>query len=128
MSMDGLIFLTGSCVYPTLEMIWRGRTHYSMAIAGGVCLSLINRVCCEKMRRQGLAARCAAGAAIVTGVELAIGLVVNRWLDFQVWDYSDVPFNLFGQVCLPYSLLWFGISLPAMALCELCRKSEPFFS
>ena len=124
MSLDGLIFLTGSCAYPTLEMVWRGKTHYSMALAGGVCLYLINKVCCEKMRGRKISARCLAGAGIITGVELATGLVVNNMLGYQVWDYSNVPMNILGQVCLPYTLLWFGLSLPAMALCEMCKKSD----
>lgn len=124
MSLDGLIFLTGSCAYPTLEMVWRGKTHYSMALAGGVCLYLINKVCCEKMQGRKISARCLAGAGIITGVELATGLVVNNMLGYNVWDYSNVPMNILGQVCLPYTLLWFGLSLPAMALCEMCKKSD----
>lgn len=122
--MDGLLFLTGSCVYPTLEMVWRGRTHYSMAIAGGVCLTLIGRVCCGRLRHRSLAVRCLAGSGIITGVELLTGLVVNEWLGFGVWDYSGVPLNILGQVCLPYSLLWCALTLPAMALCDLFRRLE----
>ncbi len=123
--MDGLLFLTGSCAYPTLEMVWRGRTHYSMAIAGGVCLALIGRVCCGRLRQRGLAVRCLAGSGIITGVELFTGLIVNRWLHFGVWDYSGAPLNILGQVCLPYSLLWAALTLPAMALCELLARVEP---
>lgn len=124
MSYEGLIFLTGSCAYPTLEMIWRGRTHYSMAIAGGVCLYLINKICCEKLSDHSLYLRCIAGATIITGVEFAAGLIVNDILRFNVWDYSGMPLNIMGQICLPYSLLWIGLSLPAMALCEVCKKSK----
>jgi len=42
MSKDGILFLAGSCAYPTLEMAWRGSTHYSMAIAGGKCKCMID--------------------------------------------------------------------------------------
>ncbi len=122
MSKDGFLFLTGSCAYPTLEMIWRGRTHYSMALAGGVCLCLINKVCCEKMRDSKLHFRCFAGSAIITVVEFVTGLLFNDLLGQQVWDYSNMPMNVMGQVCLPYSLLWYGLSLPAMALCDACGK------
>lgn len=124
MSKEGLIFLTGSCAYPTLEMIWRGRTHYSMALAGGVCLYLINKVCCEKMQGKHISSRCVAGSAIITGIELATGLVFNDLMGCNVWDYSNMPMNIMGQVCLPYSLLWCGLSLPAMALCEICKKTQ----
>lgn len=116
--------MTGSCAYPTLEMIWRGRTHYSMALAGGLCMVLIEKVCCQKMSGKSIPARCFAGSAIITGVELGTGLVVNDLLELNVWDYSDMPMNLLGQVCLPYSLLWFGLTLPAMALCKVLRKVE----
>lgn len=26
-----------------------------------------------------------------------------------VWDYSAAPFNLLGQICLPFTLLWFPL-------------------
>lgn len=122
MSVDSLIFLAGSCAYPTLEMIWRGRTHYSMALAGGVCMYLINKVCCERMENSSISARCLTGSAIITGVELTAGLIVNDLMDLNVWDYSNMPLNIMGQVCLPYSLLWAALSLPAMALCDIFRK------
>ena len=123
MSKDGILFLAGSCAYPTLEMAWRGRTHYSMAIAGGVCLCLIDWVCCGSLERKSLFTRCLAGAGLITGVELAAGLIVNTGLGLGVWDYSKLPLNILGQVCLP-SALWFGLTGPAMALCRLCRRAE----
>lgn len=116
--------MTGSCAYPTLEMLWRGRTHYSMAIAGGMCMVLIERVCCQQMAGKSIPLRCLAGSGIITGVELGVGLVVNDILKLDVWDYSHMPMNILGQVCLPYSLLWFGLTLPAMALCKVLRKVE----
>ena len=124
MSKEGLLFLTGSCAYPTLEMIWRGRTHYSMAIAGGMCLVLIEKICCEQLAGKSIPVRCLAGSGIITGVELGVGLLVNDLFKLNVWDYSDLPMNLLGQVCLPYSLLWFGLTLPAMALCKVLRRAE----
>lgn len=124
MNCDGLIFLAGSCAYPTLEMLWRGRTHYSMALAGGVCLYLINKICCEKLADRKIFLRCVAGSAIITGVEFGIGVIFNDILKMNVWDYSDMPLNIFGQVCLPYSVLWLALTVPAMALCEMCKRSE----
>jgi len=39
-------------------------------------------------------------------IEFFLGLVVNAQL--QLWDYSDLPFNIMGQVCLQNSLC-FGV-------------------
>lgn len=124
MRKDSILFLTGSCAYPTLEMAWRGHTHYSMALAGGVCLCLIDHICCGMLEGRSLFTRCLAGSGLITGVELAAGIIVNQLLGLGVWDYSDMPMNIMGQVCLPYSVLWFGLTLPAMALCGLLRESR----
>lgn len=124
MNKDSILFLTGSCAYPTLEMAWRGHTHYSMALAGGVCLLLIDHVCCGVLEGHSLFTRCLAGSGLITGVELMAGILVNQVFGLGVWDYSDMPMNLMGQVCLPYSVLWFGLTLPAMALCGLLRESR----
>lgn len=124
MKKESILFLTGSCAYPTLEMAWRGYTHYSMALAGGICLCLIDRVCCGVLEGKSLLTRCMAGAGVITSVEMAAGLIVNRALDLHIWDYSKMPLNIMGQVCLPYSILWCGLTLPAMALCQLCRRNS----
>lgn len=120
MKKNSLIFIMGSGLYPTLEVLWRGYTHSSMALAGGICMVLINKICCEKMQKKSLAAKCAAGSLIITGVEFLIGILVNRVLRLNVWDYSTLPLNIMGQICLPFSLIWFFLTIPAAALCRWC--------
>ena len=46
----------------------------------------------------------------VTSCEFITGIIVNKWLNLNVWDYSNVPFQLFGQICLPFMAL-FGFSI-----------------
>lgn len=36
-------------------------------------------------------------------------MLVNRVMHLGVWDYSAAPFNLLGQICLPFTLLWFPL-------------------
>lgn len=55
-------------------------------------------------------AKCLAGAVIITAVELVFGIAFNLILKEHVWDYSNVPLNFLGQICLPFSLLWFLLS------------------
>ena len=38
------------------------------------------------------------------------GCIVNLLLGFHVWDYSDLPLNILGQICIPFSIIWFFIS------------------
>ena len=121
---EALLFLTAAaCI---LHWKWPGGAgrDSSMALAGGLCLCLIDRVCCSRLKDRDMLSRCTAGAGVITGVEFALGILLNRVLGLRIWDYSEVPLNLLGQVCLPYSLLWLGLSLPAIALCELLHGTE----
>ena len=54
--------------------------------------------------------RALLGAGLITGVEFLSGCVLNLWLRWAVWDYSRLPGNLLGQICLPFTLLWFPVS------------------
>ena len=60
-------------------------------------------------------------ALVVTAMEFAAGLVLNVWMGLGIWDYSDLPYNLLGQVCLLYMNLWFLLSLPAILLDDWLR-------
>ena len=58
----------------------------------------------------------------ITGIEFLTGVVVNIVLKMNVWDYSAMPGNILGQVCLPYSLLWFFLTIPALGVCAWFEK------
>ena len=112
----GILFIFGTIGYPLLELLWRGRTHWSMALAGGICMVLLLLISRFPFPCPFL---WLCGALAITGVEFAIGCVVNRWLHLGVWDYSALPLNLWGQISLPFSLLWFALSIPGIALCRV---------
>lgn len=111
------LFFTGSIVYPMMEIFCRGKTDFSMALAGGVCLCLINNVCNSKLKEKPIAVKCFAGSGIITAVEFLVGVFVNIILKLDVWDYSHLPLNIMGQICLPFSVLWFFLTIPAMQIC-----------
>ena len=116
-----LLLLTGGVLYCTIEMLFRGHTHISMAFCGAVCFFLIYRFD-QKKHRWSLPWRALIGAVMITAVELVAGCILNLWLGLGVWDYSDMPYQLAGQICLPFSCLWFLFSIPACLLCKWIRK------
>lgn len=61
------------------------------------------------------------GACIITSVEFICGCIVNLLLGWNVWNYSDMPFNVLGQVCMPYMVLWFLLSGVAIILDDWLR-------
>lgn len=122
-----VLFYLGGCAYMGLELLWRGYSHGSMFLAGGLCFLLIGHLNAVQPRLV-LPLRILAGAGIITMVELLFGLLVNR--EYAVWDYRGSPGNLWGQICPAFMLLWVVLSLPALGLHDflekkLCRRVSP---
>ena len=113
-------FLLGGAAYGAIELAWRGHTHWTMLAAGGLCYVFMYLIA----SRTGLGRvwQYLLCAAAVTAIEFITGAVVNVALGWGVWDYSDRPLNLYGQVCLLYSLYWLGLSIPGCALARLLRR------
>ena len=112
-------FCIGGGSYVGLELLWRGWSHGSMFLAGGICLLLIGQLE-EYKTPKPLFLRVLAGAGIITAVELASGLLVNR--DYRVWDYRGCWGNVLGQICPGYSLLWIPVSGAALCLHALLKR------
>ena len=105
-----MLFLLGGTGYVLIELLYRGRSHYSMFLAGGVCFLLLGKL--EEVEpRLPDWARPLVGAGIITMVELAAGLLFNR--DYSVWDYRNVPGNFCGQICPRFTLLWIPLAWTA---------------
>ena len=102
-------FSCGAILYPSLEVLWRGHSHYSMALCGGLCAVLL-------LYLNGLwpvlarPVRALLGACLICLVEFLFGVVFNLFFSMAVWDYSALRYNLMGQICLRYFLLWLGFS------------------
>ena len=62
-------------------------------------------------------------AMVITAVELAFGEVVNRAMGLGVWDYSELPLNFMGQICLPFSAIWLALSFPALLAARVLRTA-----
>ena len=106
-----LLGAIGGTGYVGLELLWRGRSHWSMFLAGGACFLLIGHL--RELRKPAqLPFQILSSAGIITMVELAAGLLINR--RYAVWDYRNMPGNFLGQICLPYCLLWLPVSLLAL--------------
>jgi uncharacterized membrane protein len=113
------IWLFGGITYGLIEILWRGHTHYSMVITGGICFLVIYRL--SELERN-IVVKSIMGALAITAIELTVGVVVNIIFGLGVWDYSEVPLNLLGQICPIYTLLWFLLCIPGMHMCREIRK------
>lgn len=113
------VYLLGALGYGGVEMLWRGRTHWTMLLLGGLCFLCIyliaTRLALPLWKKWLLC------AAIITVLEFFCGCLVNLRLGWDVWDYSSVPGNLLGQICPLYTVYWFLLSVPCTGLSYAVR-------
>ena len=114
------LFCTGGLGYGMIELMWRGGTHISMFFAGGICFFIIGSLD-EFEYKPSLWTQAVLSGALITAVEFLSGLLVNLLLGLDVWDYSGLPMNVMGQICLPFSALWVLLSVPAIYLEDYLR-------
>lgn len=111
----------GGVLYGSIEMLFRGRTHWSMLILGALCFIIVGLINEFFSWKTPILLQMLISAVIITILEFITGLIVNIWLDWNVWDYSNQWGNLLGQICPLFSALWFLISLPAIVLDDYLR-------
>ena len=113
------LFSLGGLAYCALELLWRGRTHFSMFLAGGTSLLLLGKLNRAEPKLP-LFLRAVVGSGIITMVELAAGLLFNR--DHRIWDYRDQWGNWLGQICPLFSLLWISIAALVLLIYDPVEK------
>lgn len=115
------LFCVGGGLYTAIELLWRGYSHISMFFLGGVCFIAIGAINELFPWSLGFVWQSLIGAALVTALELVSGIILNLWLGLGVWDYSTMPCNLWGQICLPYSMAWVALSAVAIVIDDWLR-------
>ncbi len=111
----------GGIAYMALEVVWRGYSHWTMGILGGICficLGLINEILSWD---TPLLIQMAIGCVVITMLEFITGCIVNLGLGWNVWDYSQYPLNLLGQISVRSSVLWYFLSAIGIVLDDVIR-------
>ena len=117
---DLILFMMFGSFYVAIEILFRNKSDRSMFVLGGLCGVLIGLLN-EWTTNMSIKKQCLISAIIVTVLEFITGYIVNIKLGLGVWDYSRMPFNLCGQICLLYSVLWYFLSLVAIWVDDYLR-------
>ena len=121
-----VFFIVGAVGYGALELLWRGYTHPTMLIAGGICFMIFSLIA-DRFYTIPLIIKATLAAVSVTAVEIIFGLVFNLGFGLGVWDYTNRPLNLYGQICLPFSLLWCALGIVFIPIAEaINEKFKPY--
>lgn len=117
-----ILFGIGGLLYYVIEILWRGYSHWTMFLLGGFCFVLIGLINEIFTFQIPIVKQMLISTVIITVAEFMCGCIVNLWLGWGIWDYSELPMNILGQICLPYSILWFFLSLIAIILDDYLRN------
>ena len=116
-----ILFGIGGLVYTMIELTWRRYTHWTMFLLGGICF-LYAGVQNEYIEWEyPLWKQILRVDIFVVLAEFISGCIINLWLKWGVWDYSDMPFNLLGQICPTYALLWIPVCAVAIVFDDYLR-------
>lgn len=105
------LFITGGFAYFYMEIAFRGYSHYSMIICAGLAFIICGSTKKLFKKRISFVSQMIFSCLVITLLEFITGYIVNIRLGMNVWDYSDLPYNFMGQICLFYSLLWLSLSI-----------------
>lgn len=116
-----ILFLIGGLVYVLIELAYRGYSHWSMFILGGICFIAIGSINNYIDYDMPILLQSIIASVIITLFEFICGYIINIKLGWNVWDYSELPFNIKGQICLPFSIIWMGIGMLAIFIDDYIR-------
>ena len=131
-----VLFLLCSVIYCGIEIVYRGWTHWSMALLSGIlgvlCIDTPNNIFGYDL---DYSLQVLASTIICTLGEGITGLVVNVKMGLNVWDYSTLPFTFFwGQCNLFFVFAWaliiglFGIFFCDAYWYYICKDNEqPYY-
>ena len=117
-----VIFFIFGVSYVFLEVFYRGHSDVSMFFVGCLCgllIGLINEI----TPKMPVLLQMLLGSVIVTFIEFVTGYILNIKLGLHIWDYSNLRFNILGQVSLLFSMLWFFLSYIVIKLDDCIRDN-----
>lgn len=116
-----ILWILGGMLYIALELVWRGHSHWTMFVLGGLCFGVIGLVNERIPWDMPIWQQALIGSGLITILEFITGCIVNLYFGWNIWDYSNMPLNILGQICVSYMILWIPVSAGAVVLDDWLR-------
>lgn len=114
-----ILFCVGFCTYSIIEILFRGYTYFTMGITGGIAFLIIDQINNKISWDLDLLIQGIIGSTVVTFLEFMIGIFCLRNNLSPMWDYSSMPLNYNGIICLPFSIIWIFVSILGIWIADL---------
>ena len=124
-----LLWIWVGALYFFGEVIWKtsqGRAEmisWTMFLLAIILAIPLERFGAELPWKMSLLLQAFICSIAITIVEFIAGCVFNLWLNLHIWDYSNLPGNLLGQVCPQFMVLWFILSIVGIVMLDWMRYS-----
>lgn len=115
-----ILLLIGGAAYHCIELLARGVSHWTMFLVGGICFILVG-IINEITPKMPLIRQMLISAIIITAIEFVAGCILNLWLGWNIWDYSDEFGNCLGQICPKHTIYWFLLSSVGIVVDDYIR-------
>ena len=93
-----------------------------MLFVGGLCGVLVGSINqMPKFYKMAVWKQAVIGTVLTLVVEYISGYVLNIKMGLDIWDYSDMYFNLNGQICFEFAVIWFLLMPTAIWLEDYIR-------
>lgn len=126
------LFMIGGSMYYIVELLFRGYSHWSMFILGGMCFYYAGIQNEYVSWNYPLWKQLIKVESFVLISEFITGCIVNLWLGWNVWDYSNLAGNILGQTSWQFALLFLPLCLVAIILDDylrywLFKEEKPYY-
>lgn len=106
-----MIFGIFGALYYSLELIYDGTSHWGMFVCAGLT-GVTSSYILKHYNRLSMVIKALLITMVILILEFISGYILNIYFNLNVWDYSLLPFNLYGQICLYFGLIWFFLFGP----------------
>ena len=115
------LFWVGGSVYIEIELLYRGYTHWSMFVLAGIVFVTVGWMneCIFDWHTQ-FGWQVLIATLWDTGLEYTCGVIL-RHFGLQVWDYSNVPLNVDGLICVPFMFIWAVLMVVAIVVDDIIK-------
>lgn len=112
------LFFVGFLGYITIELTFRGYTYWQMGMCGGIVTLILDKINDRISWDLDILIQGFLGSFLITSMELVVGFLTLINGKESMWDYSNLPLNYKGIICVPFSLLWILLSIVAIFIAD----------
>lgn len=113
-----VLAILGFSLYCGIEILFRNQSYRVSGLMGMVALLLLDGINDRISWDIPLVVQCGMGGLLITLMELLVGLADKFIWHIGMWDYSNIPLNFMGVICVPFTIAWCFLSVVGILVAD----------